>query len=934
MKYSSLFFVALFIAVSGQLFAKPAFMFELAGEEKTIGDIKPSFIVYKEKDLPDVSIEYVMKRYVKLFENSTSPDVKIDALNRINNLSAKYGISGKKLNIDRVKQSQVLLESYEAIVDSGIFYERMDELLYQTGKATTFTGNSQDAIKRLKLLVGLYPNSPLVDESMFRIAEAHFQLGEYAEAEAQYKKLLAFGVSDEFHAQAKFKLAWSVFRQDRYDEAAKHAFSVLDSYKALQGAITLAELDLDDADLVEDTLRLLAIQFSKEDSAKSIMATQVAQGTEAYAYLLHNALLQLYLSQDRFEEAAIVASSYAGAYNTEFIAYDMALNAIKAYKKGEFEIQTWNAKQDFVANFGIDSHYWAQLKNAQRDIVRPHLALYGQELAHLYYVRMGQRRGKPEHRDFALRSADYYLMLTRLNPSDENNGGFVFLAAEAQRDIGEFKKAIQLYERSGFDEPIHNDSQRAAYASVLSYDEWSREIKNTSPQMVAGKRANILRYAQTLPEDSETPELLAYLANAYFEEGNLQSAADTATRVISAQQTKNATRYASLLVKAHSHYGLSQYAQAETDYSLALRDELTSRRGLQKDLSERLALTIFRQAEQAEDAGVSAELYLRVVDLVPSASLVPQALFNAATKQLEVSSLTSAISSLTFLQNTYPEHELYNDATEKLIYAYEQNGEWLSAADKLKEWSALHKSRNPRVASNALFQSAEYYQKSGMGVQATESYQRFVAEYPSEFGLNIEALDRIAQHYQPSDRSRYAQSLKRLVDYEASNKRKRTARSASLAAQASFTLTEPLIELFENTKLEGSLKKALRTKKSLLDKAVKALQTVANYDIQEWQSAATHQTASLYRVLAKDLLNSERPSGLSALELEQYDILLEEQAYPFEEKALEVFAINRDKVSDGLYDEWIAKSFVALAEMNPTRYRRQIKEPSHAVPWF
>ena len=70
------------------------------------------------------------------------------------------------------------------------------------------------------------------------------------------------------------------------------------------------------------------------------------------------------------------------------------------------------------------------------------------------------------------------------------------------------------------------------------------------------------------------------------------------------------------------------------------------------------------------------------------------------------------------------------------------------------------------------------------------------------------------------------------------------------------------------------------------------------------------------------------------MELEQYDILLEEQAYPFEEKALEVYAINRDKVRDDIYDEWIAKSFEALAEMNPTVYRRTLMEPEYAAPWF
>ena len=40
--------------------------------------------------------------------------------------------------------------------------------------------------------------------------------------------------------------------------------------------------------------------------------------------------------------------------------------------------------------------------------------------------------------------------------------------------------------------------------------------------------------------------------------------------------------------------------------------------------------------------------------------------------------------------------------------------------------------------------------------------------------------------------------------------------------------------------------------------------------------------------LAKDVLNSERPENLDDIALEEYEILMEEIAYPFEEKAIEI----------------------------------------------
>jgi hypothetical protein len=80
------------------------------------------------------------------------------------------------------------------------------------------------------------------------------------------------------------------------------------------------------------------------------------------------------------------------------------------------------------------------------------------------------------------------------------------------------------------------------------------------------------------------------------------------------------------------------------------------------------------------------------------------------------------------------------------------------------------------------------------------------------------------------------------------------------------------------------------------------------------------QTAELYRTLAADLLDSERPKKLSAEEREQYDALLEEQAFPFEEQAIQIHEINARRTRDGLYDDSVRKSFASLAALMPARY--------------
>jgi tetratricopeptide (TPR) repeat protein len=94
----------------------------------------------------------------------------------------------------------------------------------------------------------------------------------------------------------------------------------------------------------------------------------------------------------------------------------------------------------------------------------------------------------------------------------------------------------------------------------------------------------------------------------------------------------------------------------------------------------------------------------------------------------------------------------------------------------------------------------------------------------------------------------------------------------------------------------------------------------AAYDVAEVTTQASFEIAELYRQLATDLLASERPKGLSADELEQYDLLLEEQATPFEEQSMSLHEANVARVQQGIYDGGVKASYGALAKLLPARF--------------
>jgi hypothetical protein len=58
------------------------------------------------------------------------------------------------------------------------------------------------------------------------------------------------------------------------------------------------------------------------------------------------------------------------------------------------------------------------------------------------------------------------------------------------------------------------------------------------------------------------------------------------------------------------------------------------------------------------------------------------------------------------------------------------------------------------------------------------------------------------------------------------------------------------------------------------------------------------------------------------LELEQYELAIEEQAYPFEEQAIAVHENNFKLIGLGIYNGWVDRSLQRLATFVPARYAK------------
>src|SRR6202030_1567484 len=109
-------------------------------------------------------------------------------------------------------------------------------------------------------------------------------------------------------------------------------------------------------------------------------------------------------------------------------------------------------------------------------------------------------------------------------------------------------------------------------------------------------------------------------------------------------------------------------------------------------------------------------------------------------------------------------------------------------------------------------------------------------------------------------------------------------------------------------KLRNPCETSLQDKKQRMNNTIAALGRLVNYEIDEVTAAATYYMAETYFNFSRSLVESERPTDLKPAELEAFEMDLDETAFPFEEKAINVHEKNMELLHAGVFNAWTEKS--------------------------
>ena len=85
---------------------------------------------------------------------------------------------------------------------------------------------------------------------------------------------------------------------------------------------------------------------------------------------------------------------------------------------------------------------------------------------------------------------------------------------------------------------------------------------------------------------------------------------------------------------------------------------------------------------------------------------------------------------------------------------------------------------------------------------------------------------------------------------------------------------------------------------------------------------SSYKIARLYQQFSKELRESQKPANLSSDDQQMYAEIIEEQAAPFDQLAIDLHQANIDRAWQGNFNEWIDKSFTEMKLLNPARFNK------------
>ena len=794
-----------------------------------------------------------------------------------------------------------------------------DDVLYQISRLHYLKNNHAQSIQTLRKLIKKYPSSTHLSEALFRLGEDYYTKKNFEQAELAYTKIISLNNHDEFYEKSLFKRGWSRLKTQRYSSAIDDFMTATSRHNFGEAS----KLNSSESEQFKEYFRAIGISFSYIEDINTINSYFKRHPDFRHVSHTYSVISNVYHKQQRYIDAINIIKHFTSNHPYSKDAPHAHLKIITILQEGGFTNKINDEIENLYLSYHPGSEYWnrrganvEQTKSIQASL-RYYMLLISSNFHNKYQASKNER-------DFLAAQLWYKRFLRHYN-AHAHRGNIYYLYAELLAEHNNYADAVKYYELAAYDRDLVLNKD-AAYATIVLTN---RLYKNSSPETKNIWLDKHIRYSflfyQMYPDHTHADKTVIHAAELAYGSQKYDKAIELAQLIT--DNINSQAVYDANIIKAPAYFKLKKYSDAEAIYTEIINHKRLKPEHARKIL-DRLALSIYRQAESERKNGninLAAHHFLRIQETASQSDIAPTAMYDAIALFMSNRMWLDAISTIKKFQALYPDNDNNNDITKKLSLAYLNSNQKIKAADEFMKISNFEQERNLKMS--ALWQAAEIYENKKHLPSAIRSFSKYVNSYPRPYPQYIEAMHKLSRlHATTGNIGKSRKWLLRIVNTDKKTPgTRKTDRTKLLASHANLLLARSINNDFKNISLIEPLKINLGKKKKAMQKAIKFYGQSSIYGFQKITTEATYAIAEVYNEFSKSLLESERPKSLSDDELEQYEILLEDQAFPFEEKAIEFFEANLSHTKDGIYNKWTKMSHAKLKEIFPVRYLREEK---------
>ncbi|MEQ6886171.1 tetratricopeptide repeat protein [Salicola sp. Rm-C-2C1-2] len=889
----------------------------------TLGDLSPIVIRTGDGDMPETSLEEAVHRHVRVFRRADDPLVRVHTLNRIQNLQARFGGALGLSEAASKRLHRSALTDFETLLTEATG-KREAELLYEAARASDLAGQKRRSVAYLERILDEHGESGFVAEAAFRTGEHRFSEGRYAGAADAFRRAHEQGADNGFRNNSLYMLGWSHFLDERAMSAAGLFLRFLDRYHDKGSGFDA--ISGKDAEQVADAQRVLSLIATYGRGPETLAGILDTHGERPYVATLYEHLLRFQRERGDHRGSVATAEAFRERYPDHPKAPAMLTEIVASWRLAGNSARMRDAMGKAVADHATPDAM-VRLELPVRRKVMGYLRRLG-----VWHYTQGQTLEEAEarrhYRDASRRLLQYADRAERFRAGADlmgtGAGYMVLLAGDAAKRGGRTSSAAGLYERAAWSEPPFPGAGEAAYALVqIRHDQWRQQDTNGTRSRLIG---DARRFVETFPWHTDINGIRQVLANRLYEAGKHAEARRRAQVLVKADATSDQRRAGWILLgqlrMAAEEYAAAASAWAEVRALTPADDERLG------NFRERHGLALYREAERLrsdEQPKQARQHFQQAYAAAPGTDVAASARFDESGLVLDRGRWDEAIRLLESFRDRFADHELAPRAVERIVHAHQEAGRPGAAADAML--AAIPEDLDAQERWTYRLRAARYYRKADRLPDAVALYQRYLAEGVDHLGghtFQQERRHELAFMQKELGREQALGDTHRAI-VEAQDDVQATGGGARLASESALWLGRRAAHEFEAIELGAPLEQSLARKREALAQALDWFRRAEQFGIAETATESTYRMAELYRQLAQDVMNSERPSGLTERQASQYEMLLEEEAYPFEEKAIELHQRNQERISKGHWSGWVSRSLEGLADLFPARYERDLE---------